>query len=837
MTHKTFLTLNLFLSLLLITGCGGALDAVLSGAAAQDDAPDELTLIDLDKPSKGGFSWKPRISANGRFVAGSEFVARAGAYEVLNVWDAETGKYLRTIEPKTDGRVPGRSDDKDVRICTPADFSPDGSHIVVAYKIATDSSDKDVLAYLAYYVVLINAQTGQEERLLASHTTKQVRVPDRSFPSMDVGGWHSIESVRFSPDGKKIAMIVSKSDEKYVAKKMFQMLDVPTGKVLQTIDGNSSSTAFSRDGKKLLLAFNAITRRSERSAFDQDIVEHARVQVYEASTGRQLQEWRENEDGRDFFADISADGTKVATQTEKRTKIKIWDANTGKELRTIENEKLKTSQSLFFIPGTKNIVVSFFRDPALIIDIETGEPVSLLPPPFPNDIGIAHVSGDGRKVVTSIDQTGTPIGARVWTLPKGVAPKTGDLPKPPEVPEIDWGEFEPGTPKPSGGEPIRCTCKPLPCCACKCTCGLMAPVRPCNKTDDPDAGGCSCHKEKVEPPPFPTFTGSNTIRTETMTGVPTTLPPDNPPPPPPPPPPPVCTCSACCSCKCTCGKWTGRKCDGTASLVTGCKCHEIIEPPTTDFTLEGIWRQFVDGAALNDYEVTLDKATKKYEMSLAPGMPRNGTRTITNVQFDGKTWSFDCDNGTKVYKFVLTKVDNNTFEGIVDGNQKNKWMRIAKEEVTFTPTAEEQKEIDRFLTTYGRDIKVVGVDGETFLHRACYSDIAVAKYLISLGADVNAKDDNGFTPLHLATTNRNYKLVELLVSEGADVKVKNDDGETPLHYGAYYGSIEIVKYLVSKGAEVNVKNDDGETPLDSAKAEEHTEIVKYLESIGGKSGQ
>jgi ankyrin repeat protein len=48
------------------------------------------------------------------------------------------------------------------------------------------------------------------------------------------------------------------------------------------------------------------------------------------------------------------------------------------------------------------------------------------------------------------------------------------------------------------------------------------------------------------------------------------------------------------------------------------------------------------------------------------------------------------------------------------------------------------------------------------------------------GADVNARDNNGVTPLHIAAENGNCDLVSILIANGADVNVKDKAGESPL---------------------------------------------------------
>jgi len=79
----------------------------------------------------------------------------------------------------------------------------------------------------------------------------------------------------------------------------------------------------------------------------------------------------------------------------------------------------------------------------------------------------------------------------------------------------------------------------------------------------------------------------------------------------------------------------------------------------------------------------------------------------------------------------------------------------------------------------------------------------------------------------------NKEIVELLIAAGADVNARDDGGDTPLLNAAAFGQKEIVELLIGKGAEVNAKNANGETPLDWAKGE----IADLLRKHGGKTGE
>ena len=87
---------------------------------------------------------------------------------------------------------------------------------------------------------------------------------------------------------------------------------------------------------------------------------------------------------------------------------------------------------------------------------------------------------------------------------------------------------------------------------------------------------------------------------------------------------------------------------------------------------------------------------------------------------------------------------------------------------------------------------------------------------IKSGADINAKNSYGDTPLMLAAGKGNLKVVSLLVKAGADVNAKNDDGDTPLVWATYKDNPEVVSLLLKAGADSRIKNNSGKTARDYA---------------------
>jgi ankyrin repeat protein len=100
------------------------------------------------------------------------------------------------------------------------------------------------------------------------------------------------------------------------------------------------------------------------------------------------------------------------------------------------------------------------------------------------------------------------------------------------------------------------------------------------------------------------------------------------------------------------------------------------------------------------------------------------------------------------------------------------------------------------------------------------------------GADINAPDAYGYTPLMNAAMLGRLHIVKVLIELGADVQKKGQFGYTSLHAAAQGGHLEVVQALVKYGASVNCKNDDGDIPLILAVRGTHAEIIDYLLKAG-----
>lgn len=137
------------------------------------------------------------------------------------------------------------------------------------------------------------------------------------------------------------------------------------------------------------------------------------------------------------------------------------------------------------------------------------------------------------------------------------------------------------------------------------------------------------------------------------------------------------------------------------------------------------------------------------------------------------------------------------------------------------------------LISNGADVNSKNKDGLTPLHVAAVrGQLAVVDFLINNSADVNTKTKDGQTLLHHVAREGHFRVVELLIDSGSDLNTKDNAGRTPLNCALRWRKYDVAKLLVRRGADVNTKDGTGITPLHYASSSEDSNLVKLLISKG-----
>ena len=111
-------------------------------------------------------------------------------------------------------------------------------------------------------------------------------------------------------------------------------------------------------------------------------------------------------------------------------------------------------------------------------------------------------------------------------------------------------------------------------------------------------------------------------------------------------------------------------------------------------------------------------------------------------------------------------------------------------------------------------------------------DVSNVNALISGGADVNTRTEDGWTPLMLATIKGYAEVAHALLKQGADVNARNKKGWTALMFAVSMGDLETMRVLLDGKAEIDARDHDGKTPLMQAAGENNLESLRVLVDSG-----
>lgn len=125
-------------------------------------------------------------------------------------------------------------------------------------------------------------------------------------------------------------------------------------------------------------------------------------------------------------------------------------------------------------------------------------------------------------------------------------------------------------------------------------------------------------------------------------------------------------------------------------------------------------------------------------------------------------------------------------------------------------------------------------DGFTGLGLAAYfGNKKLVRLLLDLGANVNLPSNNNFkvAPIHSACAIQDLEIIEMLLKNGANVNARQLQGITPLYSAAHNGNLALIKLLIQHKAEPGVVTEGGKIPAEMAKEMGFTEVENFLNDL------
>lgn len=139
------------------------------------------------------------------------------------------------------------------------------------------------------------------------------------------------------------------------------------------------------------------------------------------------------------------------------------------------------------------------------------------------------------------------------------------------------------------------------------------------------------------------------------------------------------------------------------------------------------------------------------------------------------------------------------------------------------------------LLDHGADSNVRNRRGGTPLHdftlsRTCTAS-SIEKFYLK-GADLNAQDGGGWTPMNWAVRGGNIEVIEKLIQHGADLEIQSNIlGITPLTYALVRHQFGTFRYLLERGCNHTVQTQFGSTLLHFSARDGDIDTLRYLEQM------
>ena len=213
----------------------------------------------------------------------------------------------------------------------------------------------------------------------------------------------------------------------------------------------------------------------------------------------------------------------------------------------------------------------------------------------------------------------------------------------------------------------------------------------------------------------------------------------------------------------------------------------------------------------------LDKDDKDFILKSAVILSPS-TRYIQHVLDCGYDLSFQSEDGETLLHFAAVSDHAETVQFFLDkGLDVNAKSDDGTVPICLAAYYTGSVDVLKTLINAGADTSVTNSGGETLLITAARNpEPAITRFFLEQGFDLEARDNDGFTPLlNAARWQTNIDVIVLLVETGADLNAKTNDGSSLAHLAARNGNAEVAEYILNSYTASEV-NDSGISAFETA---------------------
>ena len=222
-----------------------------------------------------------------------------------------------------------------------------------------------------------------------------------------------------------------------------------------------------------------------------------------------------------------------------------------------------------------------------------------------------------------------------------------------------------------------------------------------------------------------------------------------------------------------------------------------------------------------NYQNISQKENKESEIISQINTCQSNNIMNTSINIQNKN-ELKINENNKNYSQIISYKENQSFQSSENNDNYSEYnlKNIKKLSLNNKNPTEKEREIIDLLRKLIYNAKKG--DKENLLN--------ILEKLIDEEINLNYRDEMGFSVLHYAVDEGNFKICEILIKTNLiDVNLKSlNEGKTPLHISCQNGYFDISKLLLLNNAEINISDNERNTPLHYSIQGNYFEVSKLL---------